>query len=245
MFGIDAIAQMLEHRAGRPADLPANSKEGHRAMRTTNLLLTATVALTVFAVASCCNKKVEEATADDAAAAPTVEESPAEVPTEINPMWKTKCPEADRPLAGTVTATKNLTVYNAPKDGSDRIGSIGPGTWVNLLGSKQNWYCVDFPCKVGELCPGWVEERYTQRKTTTVDAAVVDATVATADAAVALPDAAVAVADSGSALVDIQVSDSGAVTVTVDSGAGAVPTTTTIPGTKLPPGGRPPPIRKK
>lgn len=208
-------------------------------MRATQLILTATVALTMLAALSC-KKKEEAEAAPEATASATITDTPAE-PEAINPDWKTKCPDADRPLSGTVTALKNLTVRKAPQDGAETVGSIGPGTWVNLLGIKVNWYCIDFPCEVGKLCPGWVEERYTQRKTVTKDAGVVDAAVA------AVPEAGVV--DSGKQIVDIKPDAAAPTGAGGAGGSGPAPTatttTTTIPGTKLPPGGRPPPIKKK
>jgi uncharacterized protein YgiM (DUF1202 family) len=194
-------------------------------MRTTHLLFGVTVALTVVAVAACCGKKKEdEATTADAAPAETAS-APVDTPAEsIDPVWKTKCPSADRPMSGTVTALKNLVVHKEAKDDSEHIGSIGPGTWVNLLGMKQNWYCIDYPCDVGKLCPGWVEERHTQRKAPEKDAGVV------LDAAVAVPDAAVAT--DGGKVPNIRIADAGPAATTT--------TTTGTPPGKVPPGKRPP-----
>jgi hypothetical protein len=198
-------------------------------MRATRLIFTATVALAMLAAISC-KKKDDGSSTTEGAGGATITDTPAENSEAINPAWKTKCPEADRPLAGTVTALKNLTVHKAPQEGSDHVGSIGPGTWVNLLGIKTNWYCIDFPCEVGKLCPGWVEEQYTQRKTVTKDAGVVDAAVA-----VPVPEAGVV--DSGKSVVSM----------TTDAGGGAAGAGGAGPAstTKLPPGGRPPPIKKK
>lgn len=182
-----------------------------------------TVAVAVVAVAACCGKKTETTEAPEAAAAPTDTAAPTETPEPISPDWKTKCPQADRPLGGTVTARIELTVHKEPAEGSEHIGGFGPGTWVNLLGQKQNWLCVDYPCAVGKLCPGWVEATYTQRKTPVDAGVVVDA---------AVPEAAAPIPDAGGdakKLADVKTAD-----------AAAPPATTTTPPGKAPPGKRPP-----
>ena len=190
-------------------------------MRTTSLLFSVTVAVAVVAIGACCGKKTETADTTDAAAAASDTAAPTEAPAEINPDWKTKCPAADRPLGGTVTARIELIVHKEPAEGSEHIGGFGPGTWVNLLGQKTNWLCVDYPCGVGKLCPGWVEASYTQRKV--LDAGVV------VDAAV--PEAAAPIVDAAAGdakkLAEVKTADA------------AAPTSTTPPG-KAPPGKRPP-----
>ena len=135
-------------------------------------------ALTLLAMAGCCKDKTEEPTVDPT---PTVETT---APTETNeapapsndPEWKTKCPQAERPESGTVTVLRSLHIYKEPNTDSNRESTITPGTWVNLLGAKGTWLCIDYPCGVGKLCPGWIEARYSKRKEPVADAGV-DASV--------------------------------------------------------------------
>lgn len=144
---------------------------------TRNLLIGAFVTVTSLAISACCKDDKTETTTE---APPTAEPvaSPAEQPAEPianDPEWKTKCPDAERPESGTVTALRSLQVYKEPKTESDKISTIIPGTWVNLLGAKGTWYCIDYPCDVGKLCPGWIEARYSRRKEPEPDAGIVDA----------------------------------------------------------------------
>jgi hypothetical protein len=149
--------------------------------RATKLLLGTTVALSAFTIAACCKSKDDEDIAPIASVEPVVtpeEPASAEPPPVLetpDPDWKTKCPDAERPETGTVTALKTLHIYEKPDVTSKKLEQINRGTWVNLLGAKGTWYCIDYPCEVGKLCPGWVEVRYTQRKI--VDAGVVDVVV--------------------------------------------------------------------
>jgi len=197
--------------------------------------MAATAVLTMLAVAGCCKGKTETTEEDAGGTAATAEPIPEPAPEEIAPDWKTKCPDAERPASGTVTALKNLDIHEKPEEASKNIGGITPGTWVNLLGVKQNWICIDYPTGPGKLSPGWVLASYTKRKEVVKDAGV-EAAVPEAGAA-ATPEAGAAatpdagVADSGSKLVALP-----------DAGkTGTTPTTTaTTPTGKVPVGGRPP-----
>lgn len=145
---------------------------------TRNLLIGSTIAVTSLALSACCKDNKEETPTEAPVAEATATDEPDE-PAEVNtdPEWKTKCPEAERPESGTVTALRTLQIYKEAKLESDKISTIGPGTWVNLLGAKGTWYCIDYPCDVGKLCPGWIEARYSKRKETIIDAGVKDAGV--------------------------------------------------------------------
>ena len=205
-------------------------------MRASRWLMSATVVVAMFAVVACCKKKEEDATAETPEAGiENTESIPVPDPAEVAPDWKTKCPDAERPASGTVTALKNLDIREKPEDTAKTVGGIGPGTWVNLLGVKQNWLCIDYPTGPGKLSPGWVLASYTKRKEVVKDAGT-EAAAATAtpdaavvvDAATAVVDAAAAATDGGSKLVALP--DAGKTATT--------PTTTTT--TKAPPGIRPP-----
>jgi uncharacterized protein YgiM (DUF1202 family) len=145
------------------------------------LLIGSVMGMSALTVAACCNKKTDS-DADAAASASAVasaEAAPsASAAVADGPVWKQKCPDAERPESGTVTALKMLQIYKGPDTNSDKLTTINSGTWVDLLGAKGTWYCVDYPCGVGKLCPGWIEERYSQRKIVdagAADAAIVDA----------------------------------------------------------------------
>jgi hypothetical protein len=158
---------------------------------TRRLLVGSAVTVTLLAVAACCKDNKEEPTTDPTPTAETTaaaEADAAPVLAAADPDWKTKCPAAERPESGTVTALRNLQVYKEPNLESNKESSIIPGTWVNLLGAKGTWFCIDYPCGVGKLCPGWIEARYSKRKEVVdagVDAAVVKDAEAPKDAAVA------------------------------------------------------------
>lgn len=134
---------------------------------TRNLLIGTTIAVTSLALSACCKDNKEEAPTEATPTAEATATAEPDKPAELNtndPSWKTKCPEAERPESGTVTALRTLQIYKEAKLDSDKISTIGPGTWVNLLGAKGTWYCIDYPCDVGKLCPGWIEARYSKRK---------------------------------------------------------------------------------
>ena len=136
---------------------------------TRKLLLGTTVAVTSLALSACCKDSKEEATTEATPEPEPAETAEPEEPEELkttDPEWKTKCPDAERPESGTVTAKINLQIYKEPKTDSEKLSSISSGTWVNLLGAKGTWYCIDYPCDVGKLCPGWIEARYSKRKET-------------------------------------------------------------------------------
>jgi len=130
-----------------------------------------------LAFAACCKDKPEETTEPTPTAEATTAAAPeAAAPLETNdPEWKTKCPDADRPEGGTVTTLRNLQIFEKPDSTSKKLSNIIPGTWVNLLGAKGTWYCIDYPCDVGKLCPGWIEARYSKRKEPEPDAGKPDA----------------------------------------------------------------------
>lgn len=204
-------------------------------MRTSHWLMAATAVVAMLAVAGCCKGKTETTETAVEAGTESTETIPVPDPTEVAPDWKTKCPDADRPASGTVTALKSLDIHEKPDETSKNIGGISPGTWVNLLGVKQNWLCIDYPTGPGKLSPGWVLASYTKRKEVVkdagVEAAVPEAGVTPEAGAAATPEAGVA--DSGSKLVALP-----------DAGkTGTTPTTTVTATAKAPPGGRPPPIR--
>jgi hypothetical protein len=200
-----------------------------RAWRTKVLLGTA-VGFSVVAVVACCKKKEEEETpVPIAASTPSVAatpEAPPPPPEAPKAGWQQKCPEAERPESGTVTALKVLQIYKAPDSTSERLSTIGPGTWVDLLGAKGgNWICIDYPTGVGQLSPGWIEVRYTQRKEPVKDAG----------------------ADTGSGAKDAGAADAKR-SNPIDAGGGSAPPATTTkdnPPGKAPPGGRPPVPPKK
>ncbi len=204
-------------------------------VRRTHLLLGTMVLFGTVAFAACCksggDSGGETPTAEPSAtAAPT--ETAATPPEAVDPEWKKKCPDADRPEGGTVTALKQLQIFEKPDATSKKLSDIVPGTWVNLLGAKGTWWCIDYPCDVGKLCPGWVEERYTTRKPPVPDAG--------ADAALdAPPDAP---PEAGSDAPSDAAGDAGKRLIInlADAGAKPPPSTTTPPGGKAPPGGRPP-----
>ncbi|PKN47057.1 MAG: hypothetical protein CVU63_06835 [Deltaproteobacteria bacterium HGW-Deltaproteobacteria-20] len=159
---------------------------------TRRLLVGSAVAVSLLAVAACCKDNKEEPTTDPIppaeTTAPVEADAAAPVLANADPEWKTKCPAAERPESGTVTALRNLQIYKEPNLESNKESTIIPGTWVNLLGAKGTWYCIDYPCGVGKLCPGWIESRYSKRKEVIADAGV-DAAVVK-DAAVDAKDAA-------------------------------------------------------
>lgn len=193
--------------------------------KTTSLLLCATALGTAVALAACCKSKTEEEAAPTApepsAAAPAAEPAAAEA---TGPEWKQKCPDAERQESGTVTVVGTQQIYKQPDTNSEKLSTIATGTWVNLLGAKSTWLCIDYPCGVGQLCPGWVLEANTQRKQPeAVKDAGVDAPVADAAPEDAAPEAAAT--DAGRRLPII-------IPPRLDAGA--------IPTGKLPPGGRPP-----
>jgi hypothetical protein len=151
---------------------------------TRRLLVGSAVTVTFLAVAGCCKDNKEEPTTDPTPPAETTATAEADAAAPVlanaDPEWKTKCPAAERPESGTVTALRNLQIYKEPNLESNKESTIIPGTWVNLLGAKGTWYCIDYPCGVGKLCPGWIESRYSKRKEVVdagVDAAVKDAAV--------------------------------------------------------------------
>lgn len=203
-------------------------------MRTSHWLMAATAVVAMLAVAGCCKGKTETTEDEAGAAATSTEAIPTPPPEEVAPDWKTKCPDADRPASGTVTALKNLDIHEKPDESSKNIGGIIPGTWVNLLGVKQNWLCIDYPTGPGKLSPGWVLATYTKRQPLVKDAGV----------EAAVPEAgAAATPEAGAAVVDAGVTDSGSKLVALpDAGkTGTTPTSTaTTPTGKTPVGGRPP-----
>jgi hypothetical protein len=158
---------------------------------TRRLLVGSAVTVTLLAVAGCCKDNKEEPTTDPIppaeTTAPAEADAAAPVLANADPEWKIKCPAAERPESGTVTALRNLQIYKEPNLESNKESTIIPGTWVNLLGAKGTWYCIDYPCGVGKLCPGWIESRYSKRKEVVdagVDAAVVKDAEVPKDAAV-------------------------------------------------------------
>ena len=155
-----------------------------RSRRTTSKLLIGTmVAFSSIAIAACCKSGTDDDIEPITSAEPITTPEPvvsAEPPPTLetpDPEWKKKCPDADRPETGTVTALRTLQIYKTPDNTSEKLESISRGTWVNLLGAKGTWWCIDYPCGVGQLCPGWVEERYTRRKVRVVDAGIPDVVV--------------------------------------------------------------------
>jgi len=193
----------------------------------TRLLLGATALFSAVAIAACC-KSDKDSGGETPTAEPTATTAPTDTaatpPESLDPEWKQKCPGAERPEGGTVTALKQLQIFEQPDSTSKKLSDIVPGTWVNLLGAKGTWWCIDYPCDVGKLCPGWVEERYTQRKPPEPKDAGVDAT----------PDASDAAADAATDAT----ADGGRPRLIINIDAGAKPPATSTG--KLPPGGRPP-----
>jgi hypothetical protein len=177
---------------------------------TRKLLIGSTITVTLLAVAACCKDNKEETpTEESPVAEPTATEEAEKAPElgTTDPEWKTKCPDAERPESGTVTALRSLQIYKEPKTDSNKESTIGPGTWVNLLGAKGTWFCIDYPCGVGKLCPGWIEARYSKRKeTVTVDAGVKTDAAAPTEVKDAAPppkeDAAAPATDAATPKVD-------------------------------------------
>lgn len=176
---------------------------------TRKLLIGSTITVTMFAVASCCKDNKEETPVEETPVAePTATEEPEKAPElgTTDPEWKTKCPDAERPESGTVTALRSLQIYKEPNTDSNKESTIGPGTWVNLLGAKGTWYCIDYPCGVGKLCPGWIESRYSKRKeTVVVDAGTVKPDAAAEEVKDAAPpkeDAAAPATDAAPPKID-------------------------------------------
>ncbi len=140
-----------------------------------NLLVGTTITVSSLALSACCKGKTEEApvepipSAAQTAIQPTENERPSVALNADDPEWKKKCPDAERSESGTVTVKKTIQIYKEPDTTSEKVHKIGPGTWLNLLGAKGTWYCVDYPCDVGKLCPGWIESRYSRRKGRTGD----------------------------------------------------------------------------
>lgn len=196
--------------------------------KTKTLLLGATVTAAVIASVACKGKKHDETTASSSTE-PTAA-APAEAPAEtINPEWKTKCPQADRPAGGTVTALVSLTVHEQPDDNAAHKGGISAGTWVNLLGIKQNWYCIDYPCAEGKLCPGWVMDRNVQRSAPRPpDAGILK------DAAVPVIEAGVVAVDAAKPLVPEAGAPPTATTTATPPGTGRAPPVPRPPAIKLP-----------
>jgi len=128
--------------------------------------LVSSIAILSLSLFGCCKgDKKEEAkptpvTSATAVAASSATAAPVE--TAATPNWKTKCPDADRPMGGTVTTLRVLKITEKPDSTSKKLSTINPGTWVNLLGAKGNWYCIDYPCGEGKLCPGWIMSRYSK-----------------------------------------------------------------------------------
>lgn len=204
-----------------------------RTLHGSQLLLGATVLVSAVAIAACC-KSGKDSGETTPTAEPTASAAPTETaatpPEAVDPEWKQKCPDAERPEGGTVTALKQLQIYEKPDSTSKKLSDIVPGTWVNLLGAKGTWWCIDYPCDVGKLCPGWVEERYTTRKPPEIKDAGID--VAVEAGPEAGPEAgADAAADGGKGPRLI---------LTLPDAGTKTPGTTTPPGGKAPPGGRPP-----
>lgn len=201
------------------------------------LVLGATALISAVAIAACC-KSGKDSGGETPTAEPTSTTAPTDTaatpPEAVDPEWKQKCPDAERPEGGTVTALKQLQIFEKPDSTSKKLSDIVPGTWVNLLGAKGTWWCIDYPCDVGKLCPGWVEERYTTRKPPEIKDAGID---------VAVPDAAPEAGPDAAA--DAAAKDGGKgprfILNLADAGAKPPGTATTPPGGKAPPGARPPP----
>lgn len=47
-------------------------------------------------------------------------------------------------------------LYETPDAGSKLIRIVGAGSWVILIGTKQDWFCIESPCDAGGQCTGWV-----------------------------------------------------------------------------------------
>ena len=103
---------------------------------TRGLVAGAAVTVALLAMAGCCkDKKDEEADIPPLEPIVVAQENP--VPTAApDPEWKMKCPEADRPESGTITVTRTLNIYKSPAATSERLSSISPSTWANLLGAS-------------------------------------------------------------------------------------------------------------
>jgi hypothetical protein len=196
------------------------------------MLFGATVVLAVVAAAGCCKKKTDDSTAqttDDAAPTATATDTAA---AQINPDWKTKCPQADRPEGGTAIALRDIGIHPEPDQNVAHKAGIPRGTFVNVLGVKGTWYCVDYPCTERGLCPGWVEQRDIEKRYMPIDAGYYRDAAVTVEAGPTTVDAAAAAPV-----------DAGRPTITLDAGRTTTPTTTTTTtttGNRPPPGGRPP-----
>ncbi len=156
-------------------------------MTTNKVLFSATVVMAIVAAAGCCRKPSTDDTSASGAggtAATAATTDPAAAAAQ-NPDWRMKCPQADQVQGGTAIGTHDCGIHTDPDQNSQHKAGLARGTMVNIIASKGNWYCIDFPCATG-LCPGWVETKDVERRAFPVvirDSGV----VATPDAAAITP----------------------------------------------------------
>jgi hypothetical protein len=117
---------------------------------------------------------------------PTVKDEVTHYPDEI-------------PQGGTVRLKVVKKVYQAADIMSKELGSLAPGTFINLKTSHAEWMLIEWPSGVGELSLGWIQlKRYdkaaAEEATPPPDSGLIHPDATTPDAAVpdaAVPDAAV------------------------------------------------------